>query len=127
MYHNALFYWRTSNKLQGLICCYVDDFFFSGSRLFHERVIDHLCQTFKLSNESSNQMLYTGIEIMQSEHQIAMHQNNNVKRIEPLKFENMTKNYPLTTAEIHSFKTLVVNYNGHLNKPDLILPSLHVN
>ena len=75
--------------------------------MFHERVIDHLRQTFKLSNESSNQMLYTALEIIQSEHQITMHQNNHVKRIEPLGFENMTKNHPLITAEICSFKTLV--------------------
>ena len=76
VYDNALFYWRASNKLQRIICCHVDDFFFAESRLFHERVTDHLRQTFKLSNESSNQMLYTGIEIIQSEQQITMHQNN---------------------------------------------------
>ena len=107
MYDNALFCWRASDKLQGIICCHVDDFFFAGSQLFHERVIDHLRQTFKLSNESSNQMLYTGIEIIQSEHQITMHQNNYVKRIEPLEFEDMTKNRRLTTVETRSFKTLV--------------------
>ena len=76
MYGDAPFYWHASNKLQGMICCHVDDFFFAGSQLFHERVINHLHQTFKLSNESSNQMLYTGIEIIQSEHQITMYQNN---------------------------------------------------
>ena len=104
MYDNALFYWHARGKLQGIICCHVDDFFFAGSRLFHERVIDHLRQTFKLSNESSNQMLYTGIEIIQSEHQITMHQNNYVKRIEPLEFEDMTKNRRLTNVETRSFK-----------------------
>ena len=48
----------------------MNDFFLARSWLFYERVIDHLHQTCMLSNESSNQMLYTGIEIMQSEHQI---------------------------------------------------------
>ena len=27
VYDNALFYWRASNKLQGIKCCHVDDFF----------------------------------------------------------------------------------------------------
>ena len=121
IYDNALFYWRASDKLQGIICCHVDDFFFAGSRLFHERVIDHLRQTFKLSNESSNQMLYTGIEIIQSEHQITMHQNNYVTRIEPLEFEDMTKNRRLTTVETRSFKTLVgqLQWASKQTRPDI--------
>ena len=106
-YDNAPFYWDASKKLQGTICCHVDDFFFAGSQLFYEKVIDHLRQTFKISKESSNQMLYTGIEIIQSEHQITMHQNNYVKTIKPLEFEDMTKNCPLITVETCSFKTLV--------------------
>ena len=49
-----------------------------------------------------NQMLYTGNEITQSEHQITMHHSNYVKSIEPLEFKNMTNNRPLTTAKICS-------------------------
>ena len=52
-------------------------------------------------------MLYTGIEIIRSENQMTMHKNKYVKRMEPLEFEDMTKNHPLTTVETHSFKTLV--------------------
>ena len=51
-------------------------------------------------------MLYIGFEIIQFEHQITMYHNNYVKRTKPLEYENMTKNHPLTTAEICSFKTL---------------------
>ena len=34
MYDNALFYWCASDKLQGIICCHVNDLFFAGSRCF---------------------------------------------------------------------------------------------
>ena len=66
-------------------------------------------------------MLYTGIEIIQSKHQITMHQNNYVKTINPLEFENMTKNRPLTTAEIRSFKTLVgqLQWESKHTRPDI--------
>ena len=115
VYDNTLFYWRVSNKLQGIIWCEVDNFFFAGNWLFHLR------QAFKLSNESSDQMLCTGIEIIQSKHQITIHQNNYVKMIEPLKFENMTKNRPLTTVEIRSFKALVgqLQWSSKQTRPDI--------
>ena len=60
-----------------------------------------------------------------SEHQIIMHQNSYVKRIEQLKSESMTKNRLLTTAETCLFKIP----NGQLqwaSKPDQILPLLDV-
>ena len=31
VYDNASFYWHVSNKLQGIICCHVDYFFFERS------------------------------------------------------------------------------------------------
>ena len=58
--------------------------------------------------------------MIQSEHQITMHQNNYVKRIEPLEFEDMTKNRRLTTVETPSFKTLVgqLQWASKQTRPD---------
>ena len=59
IYDNALFYWRNCGKLEGILCCHVDDFLFSGSQLFHDKVIRHLRNQFSLSNESDSSMIYT--------------------------------------------------------------------
>ena len=41
VYGNALFYWRASSKLQGIICCHVDDFFFILTHRMQMLVIVH--------------------------------------------------------------------------------------
>ena len=88
IYDNALIYWRNCGKLEGIVCCHVDDFLFSGGQLFHDKVIRHLRNQFSLSNESDSSMIYTGIEMVQSDHEIIMHQTNYINSIKPLNIVN---------------------------------------
>ena len=105
--------WRNCGKLEGIVCCHVDDFLFSGSQLFHDKVIHHLRNQFSLSNESDSSMIYTGIEMLQSDHEIIMHQTNYINSIKPLNIENISPNRKLVLSEVRNLKALIgVNFSG---------------
>lgn len=41
-FNYLILYWYNNNKLEGLICCHVDDFFLGGTKHFAENVISKL-------------------------------------------------------------------------------------
>ena len=121
IYDYALFYWRNCGKLEGIVCCHIDDFLFSGSQLFNDKVILHLRNQFSLSNESDSSMIYTGIEMLQSDHEIIMHQTNYISSIKPLNIENISSNHKLVLSEVHNLKALIgqLQWAAKLTRPDI--------
>ena len=121
IYDNALFYWRNCGKLEGIVCCHVDDFLFSGSQLFHDKVICHLRNQFSLGNERDSSMIYTGIEMLQSDHEIIMHQTNYINSIKPLNIENISPNRKLVLSEVRNLKALIgqLQWAAKLTRPDI--------
>ena len=107
IYDNALFYWRNCGKLEGIVCCHIDDFLFSGSQLFRDKVICHLRNQFSLSSESDSSVIYSGIEMLQSDHEIIMHQTNYINSIKPLSIENISLNCKLILSEVRNLKALI--------------------
>ena len=97
----------TDELLEDIVCCHVNDFMFSGSQLFHDKVIRHLRNQFSLSNESDSSMIYTGIEMLQSDHEIITHQINYINSIKPLNIENMNPNCKLVLSEVRNLKALI--------------------
>ena len=47
----TVFYWQKDGKLEGLISCHVDDFFWGGTKSFEISVIDVLKNSFVTSQE----------------------------------------------------------------------------
>ena len=121
IYDNAPFYWRNCGKLEGIVYCHVDDFLFSASQLFHDKVIRHLRNQFSLSNESDSSMIYIGIEILQSDHEIIMHQTNYINSIKPLNIENISPNRKLVLSEVRNLKALIgqLQWAAKLTRPDI--------
>ena len=95
IYDNALFCWRNCSEPEGIVCCHVDDFLFSRSQLFNDKVIRHLRNQFSLSNDSDSSMICIGIGMSQSHHEIIMHQTNFINSIKPLNIENISSNCKL--------------------------------
>ena len=121
IYDNALFYRRNCGKLEGIVCCHVDDFLFSGGQLFHDKVIRHLRNQFSLSNESDSSMIYIGIEMLQSDHEIIMHETNYINSIKPLNIENISPNRKLVLSEVCNLKALIgqLQWAAKLTRPDI--------
>ena len=120
-FDNAVFYMRDRDKLLGMICSHVDDFFYNGSQPFHNQVVDHLRDTFSLSQECFDQMLYIGIELKQTENEIIMHQQSYIHTLETVQISNILANRNLDSAEIRQLKGLIgqLQWVAKLSRPDI--------
>ena len=64
-FDDSVFYWQKDGKLEGLISCHVDDFFWGGAKSFEISVIDVLKKSFVTSQEELRNFKYVGLNIEQ--------------------------------------------------------------
>ena len=50
-FDEAVFFWHSNSILEGVIASHVDDFLWSGSDKFKDKIIQKLTNTFKISSE----------------------------------------------------------------------------
>ena len=62
---DSIFFWHRNGKVQGLICCHVDDFFWGGTNNFEKTVIQKLNESFVTSPEELESFKYLGLNIVQ--------------------------------------------------------------
>ena len=60
----ALFSWKRRDRIEGIVCTYVDDFLWAGTQVFKEQVIDKLCQTFFIGSTDSKAFKYVGLNVI---------------------------------------------------------------
>ena len=63
-FHESIFFWHRNGKVQGLICCHVDDFFWGGKNDFEKTVIQKLKASFVTSLEKLESFKYLGLNIV---------------------------------------------------------------
>ena len=73
-FDDSLFYWHKDDKLQGLICFHVDNFFWVGTKNVEENVINVLSKTFKTIQEEFENFKYFGLHIEQKQDCIYLEQ-----------------------------------------------------
>ena len=49
---DSIFFWHRNGKVQGLICCHVDDFFWGGTNNFEKTVIQKLMKVLVLAQRN---------------------------------------------------------------------------
>ena len=123
-YDQALFFWRNKGKLEGVVCCHVDDFFYTGTHLFHDKIVSHVQKTFDLSKESFSTFQYLGLDISQTGDFIAMHQNDYIKTLQPIELKDISKRN-LTHEEKLQLKALIgqIQWVSKQTRPDLAFAS----
>ena len=57
---DAMFYWLSDGKLEGVLRCYVDDFVWGGSINFEKQIINVLKETFSVSSQDFETFKYLG-------------------------------------------------------------------
>ena len=62
---DSIFFWHRNGKVQGLICCHVDDFFGGGINNFEKTVIQKLKERFVTSAEELESFKCLGLNIAQ--------------------------------------------------------------
>ena len=73
-FDDSAFYWHKDDKLEGLICCHVDDFFWGGTINFEIHVINVLKNTLKKSQKEFANFKYLGLQVEQKQDCICLDQ-----------------------------------------------------
>ena len=123
-FDDSLFYWHKDDKLQGLICCHVDNFFWGGTKNFEESVISVLKKTFKRSQEEIENFKYLGLHIEQKQDSIYLDQQmyiDELKEVQICKEKKMFKESPLNTEEDQQLRGLAgqLNRTSNQTRPDM--------
>ena len=99
-YDEAIFYWHRHGKLQGVLSAHVDDFFWAGTKMFKEEILEKLTKTFKISSESQDSFKYLGIQVKQDGNKIILNQEAYAKDLKPIvKEDNPDPTREVTKAE----------------------------
>ena len=69
-----MFVWHNQSKINGLLCTYVDDFFFGGTELFLINIINPIKPVFTIGSEQCATFKYLGLNISQSNLEIIIDQ-----------------------------------------------------
>lgn len=121
----AFFSFYSHDKiLIGMLVSHVDDFLYSGTKKFHETVIQTVKEKYSISSQNDGSFEYVGIYIDQNEDRIRIDQNSFVDKIKPI---NLTadalkdNNRNLNEDEKKMYQQLLgkINWICHQSRPDL--------
>ena len=79
----AIFYWYSDGKCNGIIAAHVDDFFCGGSTLFEFHVINKIKEIFKTVISFS----YLGLQGKHTSNCIEVDQHNCITEVQPVMFD----------------------------------------
>ena len=71
---NCVFIYKKFGVLEGVICCHVDDFFWSGSDMFENTVIKPFKLRFKVGSEADESFMFLGIDVKSSRDHVCLSQ-----------------------------------------------------
>ena len=74
-FDDSVFFWSVINKLQGVMCCQVDDFCWGESEGFQSTIIGKIRETFTISQGEITTFKYLGLNIKQTNGCISIDQN----------------------------------------------------
>ena len=121
-YDEAIFYWKTSKGLEGLLCCHVDDFLWGGTKRFKEEVVEKTKETFEISKEDKGNLRYIGLDLKQSTDKITVSQKKYIQGLEPIQLENrFGKEEELNKKEKRLLRGVVgqLNWIAFQTRPDV--------
>ena len=111
---DATFYWLLNGKLEGVLCCHVDDFVWGGSINFEKQVINILKETFSVSSQEPEIFKYLGLYIDKKNDATTLHQIPYIDELKECDIEKSRKELQhakLTDSEAQHLHALA----GQLN------------
>ena len=119
----GLYYWTRSNTLEGILVCHVDDMLWSGTKQFHEEVIELLRQALSFGTEQSVAFRYIGIEIQQhDDFSISVNQNNFARSLTKLAIPvGVDKHAPLSDSQRKNMRSKLgqLNWLANVSRPEI--------
>ena len=80
----ALFYWNNGEELEGIICVYVDDFLWAGTKKFENNVINKLKDLFLIGNSVVGDFKYLGLNIESTSDSVMIDQAQYITSLKPI-------------------------------------------
>ena len=127
-FDDAKFYWLSNRKLEGLLCCHVDDLVWEGSINFEKQIINVLKGTFAVSSQESETFKYLGLYIDQKNEVITLRQIpyiNELKECDIEKSRKELQHAKVTNSEAQQLCGLAgqLNWSSAQTRPNM---SYHV-
>ena len=116
-FDDSIFYWY-NNKLEGLICCRVDDFFWGGTKHFAESVINRLKENFLICLKEFENFKYILLNLGQKDNCVYQ---DELKEVVIPKTRKMSRDSPITTDEARHLSGLAgqLNWTSSQTHPDM--------
>ena len=130
----SLFYLKDKNNIViGILCLYVDDFLWAGTKLFEQKVINKLITLFSISSSNSSSFKYLGLNVSSSQQGILLDQNQYLSSLQPVKVSTAraaNKSSNLSENEKTEYRALIgqLNWLSTQTRPDISFETcdLHV-
>ena len=89
LYDDAMFLWYEIDctNIIGLIVTHVDDFIYVGTSQWHEEVINHVMQKFRISAHAVGTFRYVGLNVKQTSEGIFVDQQAYVQELKPIELK----------------------------------------
>ena len=121
----ALFSWNCDGKIEGVMCVYVDDFLWAGTKKFEKKIIMQMYKVFQVGSSNSGCFKYVGLNIVTNEDgsiSVDQHQYGaSLKSITISKQRAAMKNSDLSEKERSEYRGLVgqLNWMATQTRPDI--------
>ena len=120
----ALFYWQFEERLAGIICLHVDDFFWSGTQKFENIVIAHICKVFSVGKFENGALKYVGLNIENKEGSFLVHQIGYASSLSTIVMSHkrmQNKNASLNEEEKRKFRSVIgqLSWMSTQTRPDV--------
>ena len=125
---NSLFTYHQKGELQGIICIYVDDFLWTGTDLFHKKIITRLESKFLIGSSASVNFTYVGLSIKSYGDGLTIDQDQYIDSLAPIPIskerlaeKNDCENNKLKEKEKKAYRALVgqLNWVATHTRPDV--------
>ena len=121
---NSLFFWHVNGILEGVICIYVDDFLFAGTKDFVDKIIMRFMKKFQIGNTGNVNFTYVGLRINSYNDGLTLDQDHYIRSLSSItisKERALNKNDDLDKKELAAFRTLVgqLSWISTHTRPDI--------
>ena len=120
----ALFYWKDGGEHSGVICVYVDDFLWAGTKEFEAQVIKQISNLFTIGGVECKAFKYIGLNIETHGDGVWVDQNkyaSTISRLEVSRERAMNKQSDVSERERTNYKAAIgqLNWIASHSRPDI--------
>ena len=124
----AMFVYKVSGRIHGIIVSHVDDFLHGGTTLFEKDVMDPLMKKYTASRQSMGQFKYVGLNVKQGNDRISVNQQEYSDAWDISTFCTLARGQErdLNSEEYSLFRQLVgqINWLANGSRPDVCFPMI---